>query len=554
MPNKINPSDIIWDSDVIWDDEPQQPQQAQPQQPGGLRRFARKVAPYSREVLPMVGALAGGVGGAVAGPIGSLGGAGLGYAGGAQAQDLIEQYGGITQPKGAGRELLETGQDIGKGVGFELLGGAIGKAAMKGAKPLIKMVEPQINKMIDFGIKKAIRPSVAGKATIQAAKSYFNKARDAVKSIVGNKNNLKFYDENGNMYSQGRVPKTLEEFNQSVSNTKKSIFTQYDDMAKQANQYGETVDANSVIPELDKIIKSVPTRNISPEIVEHAIKRKGELLNVPRYNTTDAQKAIELYNQKLKTYFKSPDANAESIAKIDSMIANHLRKSLDDVIEKGSTLNSKLKKDFSYQQLKNKYGALKTIEKDINQRAIVDGRKNKKGLIDFTDVFTSGDIVGGLVAGSPVHVTKGIVGKVLAGTYKYLNEPNTIVKNMFSGVEKAMSKYPKARFFDTSTAKKAAGYVTAKQLVDPSPGVPEALAGGLDAMMGATASPAQAMTVEQMATKAYLDGDHKKSLGLFQRAIRTNPKNAAKYKTAINQILQEIKGLQSRNINLRSEV
>jgi tetratricopeptide (TPR) repeat protein len=512
-----------------------------------MQRVAGAVAPYTKEALPIAGMMAGGGLAAPAGPVGVVGGAGLGYAAGNQLQDMLEQYGGLVQPKNVGKELGETARDIQTGIGTELIGGAIGKAAGTLAKPLIKKVEPEINKMIDWGINKAIRPSVSGKASYEANKVYINKAREAVKTIVENKNNLNFVDEYGNKIT--KLPKTLDEFNQAISNTKRNIFKQYDSIAKAGKKYGRIVGLDEAIPELNKIIRSKPVQRIAPEVAEFAIKRRNEInamrKQFKKYTTVEAQEAIALYNQKLKTYFKSDNPNAETIAKIDAMLANTLRKNLDDVIEKGSVLNEKISP--VYQRLKNKYGALKAIEKDVNHRTIVNARKNQKGLIDFTDIFTSGDIIGGLAAGSPVHIAKGIVGKTVSSIYKYLNEPNTIVNKMFSGVEKAMEKYPQTRILDLPTAIKAGGYTAGKQIME-NPQV------AIDTAMGATASPAGAMTVDKMATQAYLNGDYTTALNLFKQAIRSNPKNAGQYKTAINQILMEIKGLNSRGLNNNNEV
>jgi hypothetical protein len=93
-----------------------------------------------------------------------------------------------------------------------------------------------------------------------------------------------------------------------------------------------------------------------------------------------------------------------------------------------------------YQQLKNAYGALKHIEGEVAGRAIVDARKNIKGLIDFADIFAGAEVIHGIIALNPALVGKGVAAKVIAATYKRLNNPNRMIKSMFSEAEKILIK------------------------------------------------------------------------------------------------------------------
>jgi hypothetical protein len=120
------------------------------------------------------------------------------------------------------------------------------------------------------------------------------------------------------------------------------------------------------------------------------------------------------------------------------MIANNLRKGLDSSIE---SLTSP-----GYQTLKNKYGALKTIERDVNRRAIVDARKNVKGLIDFSDIFSGSQVFNGIVTMNPAVAGQGMAAKAIASLYKHYNNPNAIVKRMFTKTENMMKSQPPAPF------------------------------------------------------------------------------------------------------------
>jgi hypothetical protein len=150
------------------------------------------------------------------------------------------------------------------------------------------------------------------------------------------------------------------------------------------------------------------------------------------YTPSEAQEAIQILNNSLESFYKNPSYETASKAYIDSMIANNLRRELDVGIE---TLTGE-----QYQQLKNTYGALSTIERDVARRSAVDARKNIKGLIDFSDIFSGGEVVRGILARDPSMIGMGVTAKGIASWYRWINNPNRIVKNMFRGVEDLISK------------------------------------------------------------------------------------------------------------------
>jgi hypothetical protein len=114
------------------------------------------------------------------------------------------------------------------------------------------------------------------------------------------------------------------------------------------------------------------------------------------------------------------------------MIANNIRTSLDNVITNAT--------GEGYSALKKVYGSLKSIEKDVAHRSIVDARKNVKGLIDFTDIFSAGDIISGIATMNPAQIAKGGFQKAIATVYKKLNDPNRTIKKMFQGAEKYIQR------------------------------------------------------------------------------------------------------------------
>lgn len=283
---------------------------------------------------------------------------------------------------------------------------------------------------IDTGIEKGIRPTVVGKNNLAQMEKYKEKAREAVKTVVRYKDKIKLTDEFGEATS--KLPQTLNQFSQAIDQTKKAIYKKYDDLATKAGKAGASVELNPIAKELSTLFKSPVLNDIAPEIVQYAKKRGTALVKRGQYTTKQAQEAIEQLNKSLESFYKNPSPGEFSRLQVDALIVNNMRKSLDDVIEKST--------EKGYQGLKNLYGSLKAIEKDVSKRAIVDARKNAKGLIDFTDIFSAGDIIAGVATLNPAQISKGVFQKMIASLYKMKNDPNRIIRKMFEGAERSLKK------------------------------------------------------------------------------------------------------------------
>lgn len=270
--------------------------------------------------------------------------------------------------------------------------------------------------------EKWVRPSV----TSAKKPLYKDNVVSAVKTITENKPNLKLLDEFGE--ETGKLPQTLREFTQAIDQTKKSIFDEYDALQKRAGGKGAEVKLTTVADELQKVANDPVILDTNPAIADYAQKASERFLERGKYTTQQAQDAIKSYNTSLEAFYKNPSYETASKAAIDAMIVNNIRKGLDDAIE---SLGGKW-----YQALKNKYGSVKSIEKDVVNRAIVDGRKNAKWLLDFTDVFSGAEVIRGILTLNPATFATGVGASLIKTYYKYLNNPNTSIKKLFKTTEK----------------------------------------------------------------------------------------------------------------------
>lgn len=348
-------------------------------------------------------------------------------------------------------QALQEGQTIpeaiGQGAVFSaggaVLGGAI-PSAVSGAKAVYNKLNPS-EKFIESKIVKeftrGVKPILPGKTTPSLLSGYNDNVVIAVKTIKANKDKLNFTDETGEVLS-GQTPKNISQLNDAVEQTKKTIFTQYDALTKKAGTQGMMVDVTPISNELDTIIGNKSLSITNPSAVQYAQNLKERLATIGKIDAQTAQDVVQNYNKSLEAFYRNPTYDNASHAAIDSVIANNMRKALDDGIS-GLT-------GAEYQVLKNQYGALKAIERDVIKASLKEARKNAKGLIDFTDILSGGQVVSGIASLNPAMVASGVTQKAIATFYKFINDPNRAISKMFDaadmpvgGLVKKMSKSPK---------------------------------------------------------------------------------------------------------------
>lgn len=275
---------------------------------------------------------------------------------------------------------------------------------------------------------RAIRPTVVGKSNAGQIEKANTQAVSGLKSIADNKANLTFTDANGEKIT-GQAPKSVEQLTQAIEQTKKSIFQKYDTLAKQAGGQGVTVDAPIIAKELSPVIESKSLSIANPRAVEYAKTLQERLNQAGGIDAQTAQDVIQHYNESLKAFYRNPSYDTASSASIDALIVNKFREALDDGISKSTGAQ--------YQALKNQYGALSSMEKDVAHRNIVWGRQNAVGLAGNLANITSGaELARGLIMMNPADIGASVAIKGIQKYMKYLNNPDVGVSKIFSELEK----------------------------------------------------------------------------------------------------------------------
>jgi hypothetical protein len=245
----------------------------------------------------------------------------------------------------------------------------------------------------------------------------------------------------------GRTPKTLNELAQSVEQTKKLVFTQYDDLAKKAGEVGAVIDAKAISGELTKFVDNKAIQLTHPELIQYAQGWQARLEKLGSLDSQTAQEVVQTMNNSLQAFYRNPTFDAATRATVDAAIANNMREALDRAIIEAT--------GSAYKPLKRQYGALKAIENDVVRASNRDARRNVKGLIDYTDMFTSGQMAAGILSLNPAMFTKGAIERGIKEYLKILNDPNRAVSNMFDKLGDATRKEFVAQSATLKAAQKA---------------------------------------------------------------------------------------------------
>lgn len=341
------------------------------------------------------------------------------------------QTGKVTS--GVAREVGDTAVDVAKTT-FKQTAPVVASKVDDLYRPTEAVLETKIDNLFT----KAVRPTVRGKETIGQADRARQQAVAAVRTINEQAPELSYVDEFGESV-KGRAPESLKEFSQAIDQTKKNIFKQYNDLAKKTGEQGVTINPSDFADEFDTFINNKSVQVASPETVEYAKIMRDRYGSVGDLSPEDVENVIKIYNQDLQTFYRNPTADQGRKVAVDAMIVNNLRKQLDETIEKTTGAG--------YQELKNKYAALRSIEKDVLNATLRDARKNAAGLLDYTDILTGGDLVAGVLSMNPAVIGGAVAQRGIKSYFKYLNDPNVQIKKMFQTAEKLKNR-PDVGYFE----------------------------------------------------------------------------------------------------------
>jgi len=276
-----------------------------------------------------------------------------------------------------------------------------------------------------------IKPSSAWIKSTSAQEKIYDDAMDAVETIIWNKNNLRYVTQDWEEI-YWKLPTNTREFAQALEQSKRDIYNQYNAITQWA---WEKIEINTewLIDELLKL-KNDKAAMLGNQWLENAIDSwLNWLKEVKSLTPSQVQQKMQEINKKLEAFYKNPNPNDVSWNSVDALVKNWLSKEMDNAIETALWNSSE------YEALKRAYASLKTIEKDVNHRAIVSWRQSPNSLVDsIADISSAENIIDMLT--SPTAWLKVLWKQALKKYIKSSNSSDNMVKKLFEKAEKELER------------------------------------------------------------------------------------------------------------------
>lgn len=338
-----------------------------------------------------------------------------------------------------------------------------------GLKPVPKTTAA-LDATISKQYQQAVRPTVSGTAGSYRQFTQSNKRSvEGVYDIVRAKDRgeLKIGDEMAGQEVTNRLPETMQEHLQAISQQKGNTFAKYDAMKREAGENGASVDLNPIAAELSKASNDPVLNDLRPGTAQY-MKQQAEVLTKRNsYTAEQAQQAIATLNKDVESFYRNPSPDMAGKIVVDASVVKHLRTALDAAIEQEAGPG--------YQALKNEYGRLASMEKDAGHRARVAGRAAPASLIDAIGGYLgSGEIVSGVLSMNPALIAKGGTMLALKNYIKRINSPDFKVKQMYKTADKNYTRPVEEPRTPIERNPPAASAVTEPPVVSPPVAEPPA--------------------------------------------------------------------------------
>jgi hypothetical protein len=301
-----------------------------------------------------------------------------------------------------------------------------------------------IKKEAQWYIEKSIRPTVKWKQSQWAYDKFMDDTIDVVDWMSKNKNVLEYTDDAWEVV-KWQLPNNLNEARETFWNMKKYVYDMYNNIAKQSWDAWAKVDLNKVFNQLNNLADDTATNIANPWLRNIIELYKNNLLqysdDLGRIDIWDAQKLTQQYNKILDAYLKNPWAYANDTSRniVIAQMNNWVKEAIDESIDNTLTaaINNWSKASDTYRYWKQLYWKIKTVEDELSKSALREMRKNSKWLAtQVIDAIAWKELVEGILTKNPTWLAKSIAIKWIDAYNKYLNSPNTQLRNLFNLVER----------------------------------------------------------------------------------------------------------------------
>ena len=297
-----------------------------------------------------------------------------------------------------------------------------------------------VRKEAEEYINKSIKPTVKGKMSQADYNKYIDDTLDVTDYMDKHRDLLKYTDDAWDTV-KGKLPTNLRETSEALGNLKKTLYDKYNSIAQMAWDKWARVNMNQAFDKLDDLewasqwIANPQIKNIIDSYKKALLEYTDDAWTI---SIEDAQQLTQNFNKQLTAFFKNPNMNDVSknsvIASLNKWTKEAINDSIDDVLD--DAIKNGSKASAKYTELKWLYGKIKTIEDEVSKRALVEARKNAKWLSQTViDSLAWGEFTDAILTANLGKLWKSAIMKAIWKYYKYVNDPNVQLNNLFKLVQ-----------------------------------------------------------------------------------------------------------------------
>jgi hypothetical protein len=283
-----------------------------------------------------------------------------------------------------------------------------------------------VDRYIAGKFRSAVKPSRIGQQSAPDLAAQDRRIMTTVDQIIANKPNLQLTDNAGNTIT-GQLPRTLRQFSEALDQTKKSLFQRYDQMKTAAGPI--QIDLAPVVSKLREIAGTPEVVDVHPGLGAEAERLATNFESRGHYTPSETQDVIQNLNRVLAAFWKNPTQETVGRSGLLAPVAQVLRSQLDKAIEAA--------RGPGYQELRNQYGALKSVEKDVAGAVQRNANKIPGGIGEvFANLGATEELLRGVVTVNPEAIARAGGIKAAQLALQYIHNPNRAIMRIFQHRER----------------------------------------------------------------------------------------------------------------------
>ena len=272
--------------------------------------------------------------------------------------------------------------------------------------------------------RQAVLPRMGRRSRDTQVKGYEDAVTTGIDEIIGNQPNLRLTAPNGIPLPPGStVPQNMKQFSEGIDQSKTTLFEQWNPMTQKAGEAGLRIDLAPVASELRSLAGKPEVALVNPGVVSQLEKFADLYEGQGLVSPLEAQKMVQGINLRLKAFYEKGEAASGAPAEVLEPVARMLRKQLDEGIE-GAV-------GPSWQELRDKYGALSSIEKDVTKAVERLANRPSGTLGKIGNFLSSREFAHSLLTLNPAGMARAMGTKGAVELHKLLNDPNRMIEQMF---------------------------------------------------------------------------------------------------------------------------